>query len=116
MEKALNKLLNDLEFIATTHREVLDTYVREKMFEAIHDCFIKPKADYELPVAFGMFTEDGNHKVYLALRNFLTHPEVMKAAQTLSTPASRLAAFQNMNVLSKGGNTFDEYFGYADHP
>ena len=43
-------------------------------------------------------------------------PEVVTAAKGLKTPKERLAAFQNVEVESKEGNTYDEYFGYAEAP
>ena len=116
MKTALKQLVDDLDNVFEEHEELGDTDVREQMYEAISKSFIVPQAGYVLPAEFGMFSDDGNKKVQSALRKFLTHPDVLKAASSLKTPEARLAAFQDTSVRSGAGHTFDEYFGYADKP
>jgi hypothetical protein len=116
MKKALKLLIDELDKIYKEHEEVGDTDVREQMYDAIHNGFIVPHAGYTLPGSFGLFSDEGNEKVRAALQNFLTHPDVVTATTSLSTPEERLAAFQDAEVQSNEGNTHDEYFGYAEKP
>jgi uncharacterized protein HemX len=62
-----------------------------------------------------MFSDDGNKLVRAALQKFLEHPDVT-AATSLQTAEARLAAFQNSDIESNDGNTYDEYFGYSEKP
>jgi hypothetical protein len=114
MKKALKQLINALDKVFEQHEEVGDTAVRQFMYGAVHESFIVPQVGYELPDEFGMFSAEGNRKVCAALRKFLTHPEVVAAATGLKTAQERLDAFQDVEVDSSEGNTYDEYFGYFD--
>jgi hypothetical protein len=116
MKKALKQLINALDRVFAEHEEVGDTAVRQFMYDAVHKSFIVPQPGYELPVEFGMFSEEGNKKVRAALSKFLMHPEVKAAATRLKTPIERLDSFQDIDVESSEGNAYDEYFGYADAP
>jgi hypothetical protein len=116
VKKALKQLINALDKVFEEHDEVGDTAVREFKYDAVQKSFIVPQAGYELPEEFGMFSEEGNRKVRSALKKFLAHPEVAAAATKLKTPKERLDAFQNVDVESSEGNTYDEYFGYAEAP
>jgi hypothetical protein len=113
MKKALEQLINALDKVFEEHEEVGDTAVRELMYDAVHKSFIVPQAAYELPEEFGMFSNEGNQKVRAALKKFLTHPDVAAAATKLKTPKERLDAFQDVDVESSEGNSYDEYFGYG---
>jgi len=116
MKKALKQLINALDKVFEEHEEVGDTDVREQMYDAVHKGFIVPETGYELPPKFGMFTDEADKQVRAALQKFLEHPEVTAAADSLDTPEARLAAFQDIEVESNEGNTYDEYFGYAEKP
>jgi hypothetical protein len=116
MRKALKQLINALDRVFEDHEEVGDTAVRQLMYDAVHKSFIAPKAGYDLPKDFGMFSEEGNRDVRAALKTFLAHPEVVAATTELKTPGERLDAFQDDGVDSSEGNTIDEYFGYAEAP
>lgn len=114
MKKALKQLLNALDkLVEAGHDEVMDTDVREQMHEAIYKSFVEPEAEYRLPDEFGMFSAEGNQKVKNILTKFLGHPETSEA-KNLPTPKARLDAFQDIDVESSEGNTYDEYFGYND--
>jgi hypothetical protein len=116
MKNALKQLIDSLDAIFADHEELGDTAVRNFMFDAVHQSFIIPQPDYELPEDFGMFSEEGNRKVRAALKKFLAHPEVVAAASRLRTPKERLDAFQDADVESSDGNIYEEYFGDADAP
>jgi len=116
MKKALKQLINGLDKVFELHEEVGDTAVREELYSAVHKGFIVPQPGYALPAKFGMFSDEGDKKVRSALQKFLAHPEVVAAAKALRTPEARLASFQDGDVESTEGNTWDEYFGYAEKP
>ena len=112
MKKSLKALLNALDKVAAEFEEVTDTDVRERMREAIENAVIAPVPGYVLPDEFGMFEPEGNAKVKAALAAFI--PAAKAEAAGLKTRADRLRAFQNIDVESRSGNTYDEYFGYDD--
>lgn len=116
MERALKKLIDALDKVFEEHEEVGDTDVREQMYDAVHRGFIVPQASYTLPDKFGMFSDEGDKEVRAALQQFLADPEVITAITSLGTPEARLTAFQDTEVKSSEGNTYEEYFGYADEP
>jgi hypothetical protein len=116
MKKALKQLIDALDEVFAEHEEVGDTAVRQFMFDAVHEAFVVPKVGYELPEKFGMFSEEGDEQVRAALERFLSHQEVIDAAKKLKTSQARLDAFQDGDVESSDGNTYDEYFGYAGAP
>jgi hypothetical protein len=114
MKTALKQLLNALDKIVDDgQEELMDTDVRERMHDAVYKTLVDPQPDYQLPAEFGMFSPEGNAQVRAALSKFLAHPEVAQAKK-LPTPKARLDAFQDIDVESAGGNTYDEYFGYND--
>jgi len=112
MKKSLMALLNAMDKIAEDFEEVTDTDVREQMRDAIEKSLLQPVASYQLPDEFGMFEPEGNAKVKAALAKFIAAAEA--EAGGLKTRADRLRAFQDIDVESRDGNTYDEYFGYDD--
>ena len=116
MKEALKRLLDALETVFDEHEEVGDTDVKQSMYDAVHAGFFVPQPGYSLPTEFRMFSDEGNKKVRAALQDFLKHPDVLAAAKSLKTAEARLAAFQDGDVESREGNTYDFYFGYAEKP
>jgi hypothetical protein len=114
MKKSLKALLNAMDKIAEDYEEVLDTDVREQMRDAIEKSLLAPVAGYTLPEEFGMFAPKGNAKVKAALAKFIEAAKGEAAAARLKTRADRLRAFQDIDLKSRKGNTYDEYFGYDD--
>jgi hypothetical protein len=112
MKKSLKALLNALDKIAEEHEEITDTDVREQMREAIESALLNPVKGYQIPDEFGMFEVDGNARVKAALAKFIDSARVEAAG--LTTRLERLRAFQDLDVESRDGNTYDEYFGYDD--
>jgi hypothetical protein len=116
IKKALRELVRGLDRIFEKHEEIGDTAVREEMFMAIHNGFIKPAKSYKLPAKYGMFSEEGNALVHGALRKFLAHPEVLAARKRLCSPEDRLHAFQDSDVETSEGTNIFEYFGSRNKP
>ncbi|MCU0705209.1 MAG: hypothetical protein MUF18_14645 [Fimbriiglobus sp.] len=114
MKKSLKALLNALDKVAEDFEEVTDTDVREQMRDAVENALLAPVSGYQLPDEFGMFEAKGNAKVKAALAKFIAAAQVEADAAGLKTRADRLRAFQDIDVESRDGNTYDEYFGYDD--
>ncbi len=114
MKKSLKALLNALDKVGEDFEEVTDTAVREQMRDAVEKGLLDPVPGYQLSDAFGMFEPEGNAKVKVALAKFLTAARAEAEAAGLKTRADRLRAFQDIDVESRDGNTYDEYFGYDD--
>ena len=112
MKKSLKVLLNAMDKIAEDFEEVGDTAVREQMREAIEKGLLAPVAGYVLPDEFGMFEPEGDAKVKAALATFIAAAKVESVG--LTTREDRLRAFQDTDVESRDGNTYDEFFGYDD--
>jgi len=116
IKRALKQFLTALDRIESKHEEIGDTDVREKMYNAIHSAFIVRQRSYSLPDKFGMFTDEGNNLVRLALDKFLKHQEVVATSKSLKNPQDRLEAFQDDDVETSEGTTIWEYFGYRNKP
>jgi len=111
---SLKKLLTRLDGIMEKHEEVQDTDVREQLHEAVQNAFVLETADYGLPEEFGMFTKAGNKRVRSALAAFLPKAVELATKAGLSSESLRLAAFQDIEVTSENGSTYDDYFGDSD--
>jgi len=107
----LKKLLTRMDGIMEKHDELQDTDVRDQVHEAVFDAFVLAKADYELPEEFGMSTKAGNKRVRSALAAFLTKATSVATKANLNPGPPRLAAFQDIEVTSDNGSTYDDYFG-----
>jgi hypothetical protein len=112
LKTALTQLLLALDRIQDEHGEVCDTVVRDVLRRVITEAFILPKASFVMPTAFGLFSADGNAKVGAALEHFLSCSEVQTTRATL-TPEQRLAAFEDADVRTDKGNTYDCFFSHA---
>ena len=60
---------------------------------------------------FKMFTKSGDKRVRSALKTFLTKAAALAAKAGLCSAQDRLAAFQDIEVTSENGSTYDDYFG-----
>jgi Ca2+-binding EF-hand superfamily protein len=113
IKNELTRLLTQLERIAEVHDELGDTAVREELATAVYSGFIAPMKDFQLPKSFEMFDNDGDSAVRKALAKFLKDACAIADKQGW-TEKQRQDAFQDPNVTSEGGLTYDEFFGHAD--
>lgn len=114
MEQLLRGLLNELDCIAEQDAEILDADVRQRLSEALFNCYIDPIDDYDLPDDYGMFTEEGNLKIRNALKVFIDAAIDIALQQNLVTSDEKLGEFQNDEVESSLGSVYDDYFGYSE--
>jgi hypothetical protein len=105
-------LLDALDEVAREHEELLDTDVRERLWEAIERRYVKLDSSYEIPEDLGMLSEAGNRKLGAALKQHLGNLVAIAEAFRLDTEAKRLRTLLNPNVKSEpGGHTYDYFIG-----
>jgi hypothetical protein len=115
IKKPLQRILNRLDIIAQRHGEVSDTDVRDVLHSVVWDGFIEMKKEYSLPEDFDMFSKSGNKKVYIAMKKFLESVRILVSEiPVLNSRQSRFEAFQDIEIQSKEGSTYDDYFGYCE--
>ncbi|MEZ6140522.1 MAG: hypothetical protein R3B84_08120 [Zavarzinella sp.] len=115
MNEVLAELLNRLIAIKSDHSEICDTEVRERLDSAIHDGFLTPTQDYELPNDFGMYSPEGNLAVKNSLGWFLPAAMAACEAEELFTFHERLDAFQSLDVrIGPKQICYNDFFGYTD--
>ena len=107
----LKQLLTRMNEIEEIHDELCDTHVRDQVHDAIFDAFILPKSDYILPDGFGMSSRTGDKCIRSALVTFIRKATNLATKANLEPGLPRLASFQDGDVASKNGTTYDEYFG-----
>jgi hypothetical protein len=110
MKDLLLQLLETIESIGEEHEELYDTVCRHNMRGAIHDGFLKPKDNYELPTDFGLEDENANLQVRNALQQYLKGASA-EAAKLRLDFRSRLAAFQDEEVITEQSQSYDDFFG-----
>ncbi|MDR1141258.1 MAG: immunity 26/phosphotriesterase HocA family protein [Planctomycetaceae bacterium] len=115
IKKPLQRILNRLDTIAQSHGEVTDTDVRDVLHSVVWEGFIDMKKNYSLPDNFAMFSKSGNKKVRTAIEKFLESVRTLSSEiPALKDKESRFEAFQDIEIQSKEGSTYDEYFGDSD--
>jgi hypothetical protein len=116
IKKPLQRILNRLDTIAQCHGEVrTDTAVRDVLHSVVWDGFIDMKKNYSLPDDFAMFSKSGNKKVRTAIEQFLESVRILASEiPALKSKKSRFEAFQDIEIQSKEGSTYDDYFGDSD--
>jgi len=118
LRSELLALLESLVTVAHKHNEIFDTEVREMMFEAVHDGFLKPQPSFVLAKRSGMFSDEGNQEVREALGRYIECAGARATAIGMFDPNERLAAFQDEEVQAddhEGGTLEQEdFFGWAE--
>jgi hypothetical protein len=110
MEELLHRLMTRLEEAAGSHPELYDTEVRDHLAEALLRGFVEQEADFEVPAALGLFTDEGNEAVRRILQDYLR--EARARAETLGLDREgRQAALWNYDVATDEGQYADDFFG-----
>jgi hypothetical protein len=113
VKNAIQRLLSELEGIATMYDEYTDTEVCEAMHRALTHYFVWNQAGTSLPVSFGMSTEDGDARVRAALASFLG---AVHDASEIAVGKARLDMLQDRSMRAAGGMHYYELFGHRDAP
>ncbi len=115
MNKILLELLQELENIGRDRDEIYDTICRDKMSEAIHDGFLLPQINYQLPDNFYLCTKSRNERVKIALQRYIIQANKIADVKNMNFHA-RLAAFQDDSVCTAPPRKceFDDFFGWAN--
>jgi hypothetical protein len=111
VKELLRKLLLRLEAVGIQNGEIYDTVCRDAMGEAVFSTFLLPEADYEFPEDFGLCTPEANQAVRKALLEYVTAARSLAPSEGLRTFQQRLAALQDVSVITEDGGTYDEFFG-----
>jgi len=114
IKNELKELLNNLDIVGEKHEEVGDTDVREQMSEVIQNQFIEPQEGYEQPESYGMFSEQGNKQVHIAISKFISTIVPKINSTGLTNAAERLNSFEDEDIESDDGMYYDDYFGSSD--
>lgn len=85
MDTILRELLEVLELIGQTHKEIWDTVCREKMRDPITFMFIKPTPGSMIPDDFGLFSDDPNREVKAALLRYIHSAQELAAKQGITS-------------------------------
>jgi len=108
----MSGLLDALDEIAEVHAELLDTAVRERLWEVVEHRYVKLDATYQIPEQLGMFSEAANRRLRAALEHHLTNLVTIAEIFKLDTEAKRLRTLQNPAVKSEPhGHTYDYFLG-----
>lgn len=116
IKNALKELLDNLDEVDEKYPGIIhDTIVREELHLTMLGWFVKspPCGKYPSETEYFMVSDEANNAVHQALVKFLTHSEVTAVCEELTTPEERLDAFQDGDVESSKGNTYDWYFGWS---
>lgn len=109
---SLSGLLDALDKVAEEHEELLDTDVRERLWEVIERRYVKLDPTYEIPEDLGMFSEAGNRKLRAALEQHLRNLVAIAECFRLDTETKRLRTLLNPAVKSEPhGYTYEHLFG-----
>ena len=114
MDELLLQLLESLDSVAKDHEEIGDSDCREQMGHAVFYGFIKPQPDYLMPYDFGLFSDEANAEVRLALIRYIDAANQLASELGINGFHQRLAAFQNGDVWSVARSSFDDYFGWMN--
>ncbi len=114
MNELLRQLLNRLEAIGVTNEEIYDTECRDRMGDAVFDGFIRPVANFNIPLDFGLHSTSANDAVRIALADYIEKAKKLAPTVGVTTFHERLDAFQNGTIKSDvEGTYFDVFFGYS---
>ncbi|MEZ6092773.1 MAG: hypothetical protein R3C03_00835 [Pirellulaceae bacterium] len=114
IKKQLSKLLASLEKVSVEHEEIFDTLIREDLSDVIYCGFIQPSEDFEMPDSFDMLDDDdADEAIRKALEKFLREANAI-SEQNGWNAQDRLDAFQDVEVTTKGGLSYEEFFGHFD--
>lgn len=109
---SLAGLLEVLEDIAEEFPEVLDTDVRERIWDVVHRRVILAESGFIVPTGLGMFSEAANRKLSAALQHHLNNLATAFEVCGLKTARERLNSFQNPHVKTPvHGYTYEDFFG-----
>lgn len=113
---AVRDLYNELEEIGRDHDEFYDTDVRESLHHALTHLFIWGNQPSSYPIAFEMFTPEGDAAVAAAIEKFVETSKKLLSVQPVAKGQPRLDLLQNAELVTPEGRQFDEFIGHGNHP
>lgn len=110
MKRVVQTLLQSLEAVEAEYDGLGDTNVRDHMGDHLLRGFLRPEPGFVASGEYGLDPE-ANRKVADALSAFCTAAEVEAQRLGLSTFEQRVAAFQDVDVVTASGANYNDYFG-----
>jgi hypothetical protein len=105
-------LLDDLELLEAEYSELLDTEVRERLWQVVDQQLLKQETEILVPADLGMFTDQGNQRLRALLQHHLLRLREVFAILGLENPHQREASFLNPKLRSTRGQVgVDHFFG-----
>jgi hypothetical protein len=109
---SLAGLLDALEEVAESHPELLDTDVREQLWDVIERKYVHLDRQYTIPEDLGMFSPEANSMLRRVLDHHLNNLVTIADLFRLDTEAERLRTILNPTVRSTpGGHSYDYFLG-----
>jgi hypothetical protein len=113
LEQILRNALEELDVVAKDHEEIFDSEVREIIGVAVMDGFVRGKGTNVVPTNVGLPSDESNLRVRSILVKFIQDANSFAESIGLTSFHNRLDAFQNRQVVTDGGNDYEEYFGHT---
>lgn len=116
IDQAIVAMLSGLEGVEAEHDELTDTDVRESIHLVLNYFFVSGKNDRPLPVAYGMFSPEGDAAVSAVVREFLAATRSIRNIDQYPVGQARLDLLQNPKLATPQGRIYDEFIGHTDTP
>ena len=116
LKDSVRKLFNALESIGKAHEELYDTDVREQLAETLYFGFVWAHPMPSQPVTYGMFSAEGDAAVAKAVSVFLKEAIRLANEEHVGAGRPRHAALQNASILTRSGQSYENFIGHADQP
>lgn len=111
-KEQLRRMLVRLEDVSSVNEEIFDTECRERVGLAVLDGFARRGGPDVVPNDLGLATEEANNRVRAAIVEFIVDASTTADAIEMSFH-DRLNAMQNSNVVTGGGNDYEEFLGHT---
>jgi len=108
-QKALYFLLNELEGVGKVYGEIYDIECREQITHAILNIFVFEKEGYLMPQNFGLYHEDGNKAVYIALDKYIKRVSALAKGLEITDIKERMNLLHDTAVYSNEEQTVDNF-------
>ncbi|QTL36561.1 hypothetical protein [Pseudoalteromonas viridis] len=116
IREKIKDLFEELSIIAETHDELHDTDVRESLHMVLNYFFVWGKEANQLPISYGMFSEEGDIEVAKAINKFLDNAATCTDLFDIAIGKERLKLLQDSSIQVANGLQYDEFIGHADEP
>lgn len=114
--EVIAELYAELERLSDEYKELTDTDVREALHLTLNYYFVWGKAQDRLPIAYEMWTREGDQAVAQAVKRFLTATDGCPEISSLPIGQLRLNLLQDRSIRTPRGEQYDLFIGHSDEP